>query len=149
MLRSAQLEDLGPITALLADVGLPTRGVDAQLSNFLVFESGTVLTAVGGLELYESDALLRSLAVSPAHRGQGQARRICDRLEAEAAHRGVGHVYVLTETAETFFAGRGYEVVARALAPAVIAASEEFAAICPQSATLMRRRLMRRPGGPA
>jgi len=146
MLRSAKSEDLAQLTELLTLAGLPARGVDAQLSNFLVFESEAVVMGFGGMEFHGADALLRSLVVARAHRGRGIAKEICDRLEARAKQNGARSVYLLTETAESFFAARGYEVVSRSLAPAGIAASEEFAVLCPQSAVLMRRELVRGEG---
>lgn len=64
---------------------------------------------------------------------------ICDRLEEDAARRGISQVYLLTETAESFFAIRGYSVATREDAPAEIAVAEEFTTLCPDSAVLMVR----------
>lgn len=139
MLRPARPSDLPAITALLAEVGLPVRGVVDSLDTFIVAELEGGLIGVGGIEFHGRHALLRSLAVSPEHWGCGVATAICDHLEAQAARRGVESIYILTETAEQFFAGRSYAVVARSAAPEAIAASEEFADLCPQSATFMRR----------
>lgn len=141
MLRSARPIDLSAIATLLAEFGLPTRGVVDSLESFVVVELKGRLIGVGGIEIHGRNALLRSLAVSPEHQHSGVATAICDHLEAQAAQQDLESVYLLTETAEQFFSGRGYEVVARSEAPAAIAASEEFSALCPQSATLMRRSL--------
>ena len=130
MLRPAKPSDLSAITALLLEFGLPTQGVLDFLDSFVVVELEGRLIGVGGVELQGHDALLRSLAVSPAHQ---------DHLEAQAAQHGIESIYILTETAEQFFAGRGYVVVARSAAPEAIAASEEFSNLCPQSATFMRK----------
>lgn len=139
MLRPAKPNDLSAISALLAEFGLPTRGVADILDNFVIVELKGRLIGVGGIEIHGHDALLRSLAVSPEHQRSGIATAICDHLEAQAAQLGIGSVYILTETAEQFFAGRGYVVVERSVAPEAIAASEEFSDLCPQSATFMRR----------
>ena len=139
MLRPAKSSDLSAIAALLAEFGLPTRGVANFPDNFVIVELKGRLVGVGGIEIHGHDALLRSLAVYPEHQGSGIATAICDHLEAQAAQHGIGSIYILTETAEQFFAGRGYAIVARADAPEAIAASEEFSHLCPQSATFMER----------
>jgi len=48
-------------------------------------------------------------------------------------------VYLLTETAESFFVRLGFEPISREEAPADIRASEEFRCLCPESAAFMRR----------
>jgi amino-acid N-acetyltransferase len=95
------------------------------------------LVGVGGLEVHGRFALLRSLAVGADHRRQGIASKICGRLEEDAVRRGISRVYLLTETAESFFASRGYTVATREDAPAKITATEEFTSLCPDSAVLM------------
>ena len=139
MLRPARPGDLSAITALLAELELPIRGVVDSLDSFVVVELEGRLIGVGGIELYGQEALLRSLAVSPEHQHCGVATTICDHLEAQAAQHGIESIYILTETAERFFARRGYVVVARSAAPEAIAASEEFTDLCPQSATFMQK----------
>jgi amino-acid N-acetyltransferase len=139
MLRPARPIDLSAIAALLAAFGLPTRGVVDSLDGFVVVELKGRVIGVGGIEIHGRNALLRSLAVSPEHQHAGIATAICDRLEPQAAQHDIESIYILTETAEQFFAGRGYAVIARSEAPAAIAASEEFSDLCPQSATIMRR----------
>jgi amino-acid N-acetyltransferase len=139
MLRPAVRDDLPQITALLTAAKLPTAGVGQHLRTFVVSDPDGAIVGVGGLEIHGPLALLRSLAVEASQRNRGLASAICDRLEGEAARRGIGHVYLLTETAERFFSRRGYVAVSRADAPPEIAASEEFSSLCPQSAVFMRR----------
>ncbi len=139
VVRSAQPGDLPGISQLLATARLPTAGVAEHLDTFVVLESGGSLVGVGGLELHKSVALLRSLAVAPAHQRRGLATSICDHLEAEAESRDVEDLYLLTETAELFFSKRGYVAVSRDDAPPQIASSEQFSVLCPQSAVFMRR----------
>ncbi len=139
MIRPATKTDLPAICELLAKARLPTAGVANHLDTFAVLESGGSVIAVGGLEFYNTIALLRSLAVAPTHQGRGLASQICSYLEADASSRGVHDVYLLTETAESFFSGRGYAAISRDDAPPEITSSDEFAKICPESAVLMRR----------
>ena len=60
------------------------------------------------------------------------------RLLESAAVRGAG-VYLLTTTADRYFAKLGFAAVDRAAVPAEIRASPEFASICPDDATVMYR----------
>ena len=53
------------------------------------------------------------------------------------ACQGIGQLVLLTQTAEQFFARRGYAVIAREAAPAAVQHSAEFRSICPASATCM------------
>ncbi len=139
MVRPAKQSDIPAISELLASAKLPTAGVSQHLATFVVIESGGSIVGVGGLELHQSAALLRSLAVSPAHQRRGLATTLCDHLEADAARRGVEQLYLLTETAASFFSQRGYAAISRDEAPPEIAASEEFSQLCPESAVFMRR----------
>lgn len=139
MLRAANPEDLARIHALLSAADLSTTGVSGYLDRFFVFEADGAVEGVGGLEPHGASALLRSLAVAPGQRGRGVGSALCDRLEAEAARRGVTHIYLLTETARRFFLNRGYVSLDRSDAPPEIASSDQFARLCPVSAALMCR----------
>jgi N-acetylglutamate synthase-like GNAT family acetyltransferase len=107
----------------------------------VVAESEGRVAGVAGLELHGADALLRSVAVSRESRGRRLASRLCAEVERRAPALGARRIFLLTETAERFFARRGYQRLERAKAPAGIAASREFAALCPDTAVLMFREL--------
>jgi len=140
-LRDAAASDTAAVHELLRGCGLPTEGVPDDAALLVVAESGGRLVGVAGLELHGADALLRSVAVAPESRGKGIAARLCAQVERRAPALGAQRVFLLTETAERFFARRGYRRLERARAPAGIAASREFAALCPDSAVLMFREL--------
>lgn len=59
--------------------------------------------------------------------------------ETWAAAQGVKTLYLLTTTAVAFFVRLGYEVISRSEAPLAIAATGQFAALCPASSTFMRK----------
>ena len=61
------------------------------------------------------------------------------RLAAEARCRAAKRFYLLTTTAEAFFARRGFERIARQAVPAAIASTKEFNSLCPSSAICMTR----------
>jgi N-acetylglutamate synthase-like GNAT family acetyltransferase len=95
--------------------------------------------AYGGLENLGSHALLRSIVVEGRHRGHGYGRSLVLGLVAEARKRGARHAWLLTDTAVPFFAELGFAPCTRESAPPEIATTEQFAALCPATAKLMRR----------
>ena len=94
-----------------------------------------------GLEGYGAVALLRSLAVAPAWQGLGLGSALLAHAEQAARQRGVQALYLLTTTAEAFFARRGYVRLSREAAPPVLHRTAEFAALCPASAVGMTKAL--------
>jgi amino-acid N-acetyltransferase len=139
-MRTANREDLPAIRDLLAASGLPTDDLAEQdLSLFLVQGEGEPLAVVGGLERCGSAALLRSVATAPAHRGRGLARTVVAALEARARSLDLDALYLLTETAADYFQALGYAPLDRADVPGSIRESRQFADLCPDSATVMRK----------
>ena len=94
-----------------------------------------------GLEIYGSDALLRSLAVDASARGRGCAKALVAQAERYAASRGVRRIYLLTTTAGKFFERLGYRALARADAPEAIRNTAEFSSLCPSSSAFMAKDL--------
>lgn len=91
--------------------------------------------------MYGSTALLRSVVVREDARGEVYGAAVCDALEREARADGVDETFLLTTTAAGFFASRGYDEIRRSEAPDPIRATEQFADLCPASATCMRKSL--------
>ena len=80
-----------------------------------------------------------SIVTAPGRRGQGLGRALLAALEAEARRHGAERLHLLTTTAAPFFSRYGYQAADRATAPDAIAASREFASLCPASAAYMTR----------
>ena len=138
-IAAAQPAEVAAIGVLLRDAGLPAGDFADHLAHFLAARrNGQVVGAVG-LELHGRDALLRSLVVAPARRGAGLGGRLVACLERAAARQGAWRFYLLTTTAEAFFARRGFQKIPRATVPAGIAATREFRSLCPVSAVCMTR----------
>ena len=133
----------GQAQQLLAACNLPTDDLQDAANNLRLFgcrADGHLLGLVG-LEIHGADALLRSLAVADAARGQGLGDELLTYAERQAASHGVHAIYLLTTTAEAFFAQRGYRLSERATAPLAIAATRQFCGLCPATATFMHKRL--------
>jgi amino-acid N-acetyltransferase len=133
--------DLGYVESLLAGADLPTSDVPEHPDRFYVARDGADRVGVGGVERYGADALLRSVVVEASVRGTGYGSALCDALEERAREDGVETLYLLTTTAAGFFAGRGYERIERSAVPEAVRETTEFSALCPDSATCMRREL--------
>jgi len=130
------------VRTLLRECHLPTADLsESHLEHFFARRNGDALEGVVGLELYPPYALLRSLAVAPSERGRGIGRQLVMEAERHAREHGAREIYLLTTTAERFFARAGYESVPRNDAPSAIRETSEFATVCPASAALMRKRL--------
>ena len=127
-------DDLPALTELLLAAGLPADDCAAPQNQFFgIFEDHELLAA-GGIETAGSYSLLRSLVVAPPYRGRGLARSLTDHLLARLRARRCSAVYLLTETAAAYFEKIGFEKVARDRVPAAIAATRQFADLCPDSA---------------
>lgn len=130
------------LATLLANCGLPVSDISAgETSLFVGAFVGKDLAGTVGLQLYPPAALLRSLAVSPSHRGHGVGVTLVRHAEALAAERGVDTLYLLTTSAAPFFAKGGYEVVPRSAAPQAIQTTTQFSGLCPATSTCMAKRL--------
>ncbi|WP_135827212.1 GNAT family N-acetyltransferase [Halorussus ruber] len=92
-------------------------------------------------ETEDPAGLLRSVAVEESARGAGYGTAICEQLLDRARAADLGEVFLLTTTAEEFFADLGFERVEREQVPDSIRASAEFSDLCPDSATCMRTNL--------
>jgi arsenite methyltransferase len=144
-IRPADGADLDAVLALLADCDLPADGVADQFEDgYVVSEEGGAVVGVAGLEVYGAHGLLRSVAVAPAYRGRGIADAlVADRIDWGRA-RGLRGIYLLTTTAESWFAKRSFAPVARDDVPASIRRSSEFAELCPATAVAMEQRIQPR-----
>ena len=141
---SASVEDEEQIKQLLATSDLPNEDIRAtELQHFLIVKDENALNPAGvvGLELKDDVALLRSLAVDKAYRGQGLAIQLVHKIEAYARSQNVTALYLLTLTAEAFFTKRGYQVADRSSAPAALQETTEFKSLCPETAVCMKKHL--------
>ncbi len=139
--RPATVADLGPVRDHLRAAGLPSSDVVAGRQEFLVAWQGERLVGTVGIELHGRDGLLRSLAVVDDLRRQGLGGALHRRALALAAARGVRTLYLLTTTAERFFAARGFDRISREAVPDALRATPELASLCPAGAVCMRREL--------
>ncbi len=141
-IRIATVDELPEVEQLLAAAALTREGLAAcaQGGHLLVAraDDGCLMGCVA-LELFETDALLRSMAVTAGGRRHGLGSALLARALDHARAAGAREAWLLTETAGSFFAARGWQPADRAAAPAGIAGSVEFMSACPSSVPAMRR----------
>jgi amino-acid N-acetyltransferase len=135
---------LAAASALLAAADLPIEDLTARhCENFFFTGPPDAPSGLVGVELFGDVALLRSLAVSEALRGSGAGSALLAYAEQHARRNGATRIYLLTTTAEAFFARRGYVRLPRGAAPDAIRATREFSGICPASSAFMFKELTR------
>ncbi|HTY59216.1 MAG TPA: arsenic resistance N-acetyltransferase ArsN2 [Bacteroidota bacterium] len=130
-------DDAGEIEELLKASGLPVEGASAHLDHFYVARKGDSIAGVIGLEPYGEDGLLRSLAVREPDRSKGIGNRLYTHLLGQARLEGIRRLVLLTTTAESYFAARGFRHVPAETIAGPIRQSAEFRGACPSSAACM------------
>lgn len=136
---TGDVEHLAFLSAL-TEAMLPTDIVDGGGRYFALYEDGE-LVGFGALEGAGPDQMVRSVVIPPSARGHGYGQAIVHELVEQAKAVGVERLWLLTTSADGFFASFGWHTADRASAPDAIRKSREFAGLCPSSAVLMCRRL--------
>ncbi len=126
------------VIRLLRQHQLPVNDLGPDQALFLLMEEGKGV-GTGGLEMFDDCVLLRSVSVDSSRQGKGYGAFITRELESYAAGKGIGCLYLLTTTADRFFARQGYTVVSREAVPAAIRQTAEFAALCPATVVVMKK----------
>lgn len=127
------------MTRLLQDANLPTTDLWEGPSEYFVIGNEV---GFGGLTLFPSTGLLRSVVVNRPEQRRGIGRAIVVNLLDIAQARGVRDIWLLTASSAPFFAQCGFAPAGRNDAPPVIAELCQFRSLCPASATLMNLSLV-------
>lgn len=137
MIAIVSAQDFPQVLALLERCELPLDGLHDHQATTLVAIADNHIVGSAALEVYHPSALLRSVAVDALWRGQGLGQQLVRvALELAQQHR-VEQVYLLTETAATFFPRFGFQPVARATVDPAIHQSVEWTDACPASALVL------------
>ncbi len=134
------ISELKDIVTLLAECGLPVSDISPNHSpQFFGMRSQSGLVAIVGLELFGAVGLLRSLVVSPGHRGRGLARQLVTFAERVAAAQGIDSLFLLTTSSADFFKKLGFVPASRSAAPPAIRATQQFSDLCPATSALLMK----------
>lgn len=126
--------------AALAHAGLPTDDL-GNAGRYYTLDEDREPVGFGGLEGSGPDQMIRSVVIPPHQRGRGCGRAIVECLVRQAVTDGVERLWLLTASADPFFARLGFQVMPRAAAPHSVRDSRQFSGLCPASAVLMCQRL--------
>jgi amino-acid N-acetyltransferase len=126
---------------LLAQHRLPPDGLLDHFETTLVARRDGTIVGSAALELYDTAALLRSVAVDQTVQGLGLGQALTEAALNLARQANVGEVYLLTETAAAFFPRFGFEPISRAEVATAVTQSVEFTTACPSTALVMRKKL--------
>jgi len=137
----ARSTDIQAIKSLLAAAALPLDGAAEALETGLVAKDGEAIVGAAAIEPYGDAGLLRSVVVAPGRRGSGIGTRLIEASETFASELGIDELYLLTDTAEDWFARLGYERTERENVPTRVRSSIEFTTACSDTAVAMKRRL--------
>lgn len=138
---SLQDRDIGEIESLLEQCDLPFSDCREHLQNFIGIFDDQRLLAIGATQYQAPTALLRSIAVHPEFRDQGLAQKMTRYLLESLRVRKATEVYLLTESAESYFKRFGFQSVDRDSVPESIKVTRQFAFLCPATAGAMRLKL--------
>lgn len=137
-----KISDVQEIVKLLQESSLPTSDLKvAQNSFFFGVFSGKSLCSCVGVEFYAGLGLLRSLAVSPTYQKKGIGSALVMHIENFSLLQSVDEIYLLTTTSRDFFKMLGYSHIGRNIVPKAIKDSTQFSSVCPDSATIMYKKL--------
>lgn len=129
--------DREAIRQLLETNNLPYADLNQSPITFFVARNNGKILGCIGLEKYGNDGLLRSFAVDPEQQNKGIGKELYKNLLIYAGSNHIRTIHLLTNTAREYFGRIGYRLADRNLAPQQIAASAEFAGLCPASSTYM------------
>jgi amino-acid N-acetyltransferase len=139
-LRQAVPGDWDAVQALLLAADLPVDDLGPErLGGFLIAQDEIETVGLIGLEILGTVGLLRSLVVARNARNTGLGGKLVGALESAAVTAGIAELWLLTIDAERFFLRHDFEIVDRTAAPDEIRQTDEFSALCPDTAFLMRK----------
>jgi amino-acid N-acetyltransferase len=116
---------------------------DLKQANIRLFSitENNELVGLGGLEIIDGVALLRSVAVSRERQKQGIGAQLVALIEKTAKDSGLTALYLLTNTASDFFKANGYQVIHRDDFAEALKQTAQFSGLCPVSAVCMMKTL--------
>lgn len=139
IIKSASPAAYETVVALLSAAGLPTEDLRKDLNHFWIAEANDKAIGVIGMDLYTPYALLRSMTVVPEYRSNGIASRLVEQVEELAKTLGLSELYLITNTAETYFSKKGFHAISKEAVPPTVASSAEMNGLCPASSVIMRK----------
>jgi amino-acid N-acetyltransferase len=134
-------ENLDEVKNLLKEAGLPNDDIDEHAETFIIAKTNDELIGVIGLEIWNYNALLRSLVVKAKYRNHGIANELYEKCIEMAKQNSINTVALLTTTAKKFFSKKGFVKVTGNDIPDFLKETKEFRFYCPNSSIIMTQRI--------
>lgn len=122
---------------ILGNEDLCTEDINLEAHLYFVVQENDSLVGGYGLEIYGTDALLRSVVLQENFRGKGHGRKMIEHAKETAFKNRIRNLYLLTTTASDFFNHHGFNKINRNSVPEAIGNTVEFKTFCPDSAICM------------
>ena len=141
MIKIEKLEnkDIGFAKELLREFDLPNSDIENESLNLFTISRTNEVVGIVGFEQYDVHGLLRSFVIDKNYQSKGLGAQALVVVETLANQQGVEQFYLLTTTADKFFARNDYTVFDRQAVPESISKTTEFNTLCPDSAVCMRK----------
>ena len=141
MIKIEKLEkkDIGFAKELLRKFDLPNSDIENESLNLFTISRTNQVVGIVGFEQYDVHGLLRSFVIDKNYQSKGLGAQALVVVETLANQQGVEQFYLLTTTADKFFARNDYTVFDRQAVPESISKTTEFNTLCPDSAVCMRK----------
>lgn len=139
--KIASTANVSSLVDFLQKLKLPNSDLPADLSGFTIAVDGTQIVGSAGMELLGNVGLLRSVAVAETHRNQQLGQRLFTAALDHARSHQVQEVFLITNTADQYFAKNGFQPVDRSAVPDEIAQTAQFSSLCPSTAVIMKLEL--------
>jgi len=139
--RELKKEELLQVKKLLENNNLPHDDLERSKVKFIISKNKSEIIGSIGIELYGTDVLLRSFLVKQNYKNKGLGSILLMAAIEKCKSEKVTKIHLLTTTAETYFAKKGFDITERIDAPNSILHTKEFSEICPSSSIYMTLKL--------
>lgn len=138
VVRSALRSDWHHIAALLEQCGLPTSDTYELIEDFQVAIYQDRIVGCAAAEYHGPHVLIRSVAVEPAYRDNGNATHLVEILLMRARGTEAREAYIFSTVAPAYFARWGFSLVATEEVPMQVMSSPAVQRAALTSALCMR-----------
>ncbi len=107
-IRRATPANIPRMVELIAGANLPPLFIAEFIEGFVVGELDGEVVGCGGIEMYGTSAVIRSIVVDERMRRTGLGRRLAERLISDARAAGASDLYLFTADAHEFWKHLGF-----------------------------------------
>jgi len=140
-IKELNSEEFETVYDLLRESELDSSDLKQQNIRLFLFEENDQIIGVGGLEIVDNLALLRSVAISKKQQNKGLGKQLVTLIEKSAKESGISALYLLTNTATEFFKAIGYLQIHRDDFAEPLKQTAQFSGLCPVTAITMKKQI--------